>query len=519
MDLESYIARYSGETRLQRLLLIAQRTSDEAIAAQAFTLAEAQMKQDGNVRRYKEVFGYTSSTAAATRYTASDTSMEQQESSSSEAAAEQRIRRRRPPPSSMVMDEAWIHATEKSNREARHVLQGRLSTSQSHLQKEAIRNAYVALAQHDGKTGELREASASLFRAMDYCTSRSQTAQISLLVLELAFATESYQQAREHVTKVEHTMSNTSGMSSSSPPTPTAAASPSNAVNPLQDISIKLKVASGMERMAQGDYSTAADIFTTLCMTNSAAKIEWPGVTCAEDVAMYAALLSLATQSRDQILELAEHPEALELAPAMKDLLSQWSRANYVKCMQAFSEDTTSSSTSMILPFPDLYLSVGDKWEKLCQKIREKCLLEYLRPYQRVQLSTMEQLFPSVPNLQDTLVDLMGRGLLMNAKIDARANVLYKIPQKQESVNLLSMEKRVLDDTHAMLIRLACMEHDLSVQDGFGGHSSGGRGRRGGNRFAREGGTIDIDDDDSSDEDTPMMDVDTSAARNPEDLY
>ena len=56
-DLESYSAKYSGETRLQRLLMVARNTTDEALAAQAFRMAEHQMKADGNVKRYKQVFG------------------------------------------------------------------------------------------------------------------------------------------------------------------------------------------------------------------------------------------------------------------------------------------------------------------------------------------------------------------------------------------------------------------------------------------------------------------------------
>jgi hypothetical protein len=58
MDLESYSARYSGETRLQRVLLIARTTPNDALASQAFDMAEQLMKADGNVKRYKEVFGY-----------------------------------------------------------------------------------------------------------------------------------------------------------------------------------------------------------------------------------------------------------------------------------------------------------------------------------------------------------------------------------------------------------------------------------------------------------------------------
>jgi COP9 signalosome complex subunit 1 len=413
------------------------------------------------------------------------------------------------------MDQEWVVATEASNRNARHVLQGRLSTAQSHLHKEAIRTAYIALAQHDLKTGELRDALSSLLRATDYCTTRSQTAPISLMILELSFGLEEYGHVREYVTKVEHTLGAANSTTTASNTTPTAA-SPSPTAS-LQDVSIKLKIASGLERLAQGEYAAAANIFTKLTMTmnmtnlttsttSSSAKMAWSGVTCAEDIALYASLLSLATQDRSSILELAEHPEALELVPAMKDLLSQWSRANYATCLQAFSD----SDVGKFVPVGDLYLS-GPRWKALSQKIREKCLMEYLRPYQCVRLDSMSQLFPSIHNLQDTLVDLMGRGLIPNAKMDARANVLYKTEPKP-SVELAAMEQRVLDDTHAMLIRLGCLEYDLSVQDAVP------RGRR---AAVAAAAAARYDDESSDDEgDTPMLDADPqNSAANPEDLY
>lgn len=57
MDLEAYIGRYRGETRLQRLLHIGKTSPDASLVTQAYELAEIQMKEDGNVLRYKEVFG------------------------------------------------------------------------------------------------------------------------------------------------------------------------------------------------------------------------------------------------------------------------------------------------------------------------------------------------------------------------------------------------------------------------------------------------------------------------------
>jgi len=497
MDLETYIARYSGETRLQRLLLIAQQCPDEAVATQAFGIAEAQMKEDGNLRQYKKVFGLSGD---ASGETSGDMAMEfLGESKSSEGNL------RRPPPSSFQPDQSWMSSTEASNKDARHILQGRLSASQSQMHREAIRNAYVALAKHDAKTGNASAALASLFRAMDYCTSRTQSGQLSLVLLEVALNSGCYVQAREYVTKLEHTLQGNP-----------AGATSSEGTEILQDVSIKLQIASGLERMAQGDYTTAAATFSKLCKSygGAASKLDWPTVASADDIALYAALLSLATQGRTEILELAEHPEALELVPAMKELLLQWAKANYVKSIQAFSREGT------LLDFPDLYLSTGDKWEKLCQSIREKCLLEYLKPYQCVQLEHMSKLFPSIANIQDTLVDLMGRGLLEGAKIDGRANVLRKTQttSKNPATPTLraigQMENRILDDAHAMLIRLACLEQDLCVSDGL---SIGSRRRAA--AYGRD--HMVEDDDDSSDEDTPMMDADLHAvvAQNPEDLY
>lgn len=498
MDLETYIARYSGETRLQRLLLIAQQCPDEAVATQAFGMAEAQMKEDGNLRQYKKVFGLSMDTSGEA---SGDMAMEflGESNQSSEGNL------RRPPPSSA--DESWMASTEAANKDARHILQGRLSASQSQMHREAIRNAYVALAKHDAKTGNSSAALASLFRAMDYCTSRTQSGQLSLVLLEVALNSGCYVQAREYVTKLEHTLQGNP-----------AGANSSEGTEILQDVAIKLQIASGLERMAQGDYTTAATTFSKLCKNygGTTSKLDWPTVASADDIALYAALLSLATQNRSEILELAEHPEALELVPSMKELLLLWAKANYVKSIQAFSQEGT------ILDFPDVYLSIGDKWEKLCQSIREKCLLEYLKPYQCVQLEHMSKLFPSITNIQDTLVDLMGRGLLEGAKIDGRANVLRKttISTSSNPANLTlkelgQMENRILDDVHAMLIRLACLEQDLCVSDGVSGGS-----RRRVPAYGRD--HMVEDDDDSSDEDTPMMDADlqaAAAAQNPEDLY
>jgi hypothetical protein len=480
------------------------------------------------------------------------------------------VRCRRP---NRPFDLEWVATTKTSNFNTRQALMGRLSSAQSHLHKEAIRTAYLALAEHDLQTGSRSEGMANLMRSMDYCTTRTQTAQISVVLLEVAFGLESYSQVRDYVTKVEHTVgaaSVTAAMMATSGGGAVSSGSSSSDI--LQDIAIKLEIASGIERMVAGDYERAARILIPLVLKTSKSThdasntgshnamnsnqgnernpLDWPGVTSPEDLALYASVMGMVTQNREQTLRLAEHPDALELVPAVKDLLLQWSRSNYVNCMQAFaptldSNDTilsNSDRTSLLPMGVDVYLSPA-RWKDLARKVRESCLVEYLRPYQRVRLETMQQLFPSLGlNLVDVLVDMMSRGLLPRTRLDCRAGILFKVPPRKDPTRQLQViEEKIMDDVHALMIRLACLGADLCVYDpnNTSGRMGGPRDRSGGGRrmgraATMGGGTYiegggeagDSSDDENFDDnvitrvdepDTHMMDAD--AAMNPEDRY
>ena len=171
--------------------------------------------------------------------------------------------------------------------------------------------------------------------------------------------------------------------------------------------------------------------------------------------------------------------------------------------------------------------------------------MEYLKPYQCIQLDIMAKQFQPMTSdeLQDILVDLVGRGLVPNARMDARAKVLTKsVSQKSSSTSkalkhkLAKLEHRVMDDTYSLLIRLGCLENEICVQDNATPGARGGRRGlsigavvRGSGGYENDyhrglGGYshfhhADADDDLSSDDegDTPMLDV--SGEINPEDLY
>ena len=58
-DLETYISRYElhSETRLQRLTWIAKRAPTADIATLAYTFLERELKEIGNIKQYRAIFG------------------------------------------------------------------------------------------------------------------------------------------------------------------------------------------------------------------------------------------------------------------------------------------------------------------------------------------------------------------------------------------------------------------------------------------------------------------------------
>ena len=512
----------------------------------------------------------------------------------------------------------WANQTENSNRENRHILEGRLSTAQSRLHKDAIRTAYLALAEHDVRTGRdnhksLVEAivdqsssnkvknvnvNAALFRAMDFCATRLQTAQIGLHIIESAINAGDYATVNDYSERLGITLKSLRSMNATNRSTNSGSDPYQESL--LADIEVKVQIAKGIEKMVSGAYSEAATVLIPLVLRGSGTGggennnqqqnssggnnkdrhlLQWSGVTSPEDVALYAGLMCLVTKNRPMMIALADHPEALELVPSVKELLLYWSRANYAPCMRAFTGSSTTSTTATaislsqpLLPMGgvvDVYLSLP-RWNRLVQTIRETCLVEYLRPYQRVKLESLRDLFfpnndssssssssggrcNDLDSVIDAIADLMDRKLLPpTTRLDCRENILFQDEAPCDPAPVIrSMEERVLDDSHAMLVRLSCLEHDLAVMgDPRGGSKSSNEraaARRRQQRMGGRKGMVDSSDSDDDDGvyhnnnksyedqiegrsaaamgDTHMIDADSpsppiiNSAMNPEDMY
>jgi len=497
-DLEAYISRYhpTSETRLQRLLFIGEHAPDPGVSSLAWDLAERQLRECANVRQYRKVFSSRPS-----------------------------------------FDSEWADETDAAAQQQLEVLEGRLAAAQSHLNKEAIRAAYLALGDFHRRRGELRDAMRVVLRSREYCTNRGQTGHVCLLVMEMAIDLRNYSRVREYVSKAEHT-------------------SIPNDVN----FPSKLRVASGLACLAEGRYHEAAQKFISVA---GPPLDDFNSVVSTEDVVLYGSLLALATFDRSDLCRMLEPRSTgsatsndggsinaaatpingglermaagLELLPPVRDALRHFTRAEYRSCLNLLES---------LKPQLDLDLHLAPHVTILYEQIRDKCLEHYLRPYCHLQLDGMAQDFGlDSRTLQSILAKLIGQGRIGgNARIDCRTQTLatqqdekkMELDQeRQTKLRISRLSQHVLNEAYSMIIRLACVEHDMVVMNdnkrGSGGASSGGgtgggSGYWSGNRAGMDAEGLEeiYDGDESSDDgDTPMVDLVSGDfdMGNPEDLH
>jgi COP9 signalosome complex subunit 1 len=492
---ETIVTRYVGECRLQRLRWIMVKTSaatgnpsdplthaqQQLLRTAAAMAIQKSCQAEGNLHRYKELFEVLLGGGTI---------------------------------SGVAHDPQWFQEQQGLQKQNRAVLRHRLQAVQAHLHKEAIKAAYLALADHAIHCGDLVEAFHSVLRAKDYCTSRQHTTSVCLQIVELGILLGNAS-AKEYLVRLDHTIGND---------TPAY-------------YRLQIQITTGLERLLAGDYPAAAKHWSAVVKqgvvdpgetavfaggtaspsSSNSTAFRQSALLAPEDIALYAAFLALGCSPGSDMVALAEHPEALELVPNLREALVLFGR----RCDYRSAWEILEKSVFPLLAY-DLYMA--PHLAALQTMIREKAVASYWKAYDRVGLAVMADelgtgLVPSVDALREQLVSLIRRGVVQDSRIDLQTMTIHRDPPPPKDVQVRAkldvVTRRTLDDTYSTLTRLACLEHDLVVADGNNARRRGGRARGAG-----VGGIIDVAMNDDGDDDGPGSDMEIIGdAMNPEDLY
>lgn len=177
-----------------------------------------------------------------------------------------------------------------------------------------------------------------------------------------------------------------------------------------------LKIAHGIALLGQEKYREAA--FSFLSADSSISGSAYNELASQSDVAIYGGLLALASMDRNElqknVLDNAQFRTFLEQTPHIRRAVAQFVSGRYSACISILE----SYRPDYLL---DIYLQ--KHIPNIYSQIRSKCIIQYLLPFSRVSLETMEKAFgrPDQP-IEDELADMIQSGAL-----SARINMVDRV--------------------------------------------------------------------------------------------
>lgn len=216
------------------------------------------------------------------------------------------------------------------------------------------------------------------------------------------------------------------------------------------------EISMGLSLLGTEQYEEAVEHFLKVNPGISADK--YSDLVSPNDIATYGGLLALATKGREDLRDLLEQSTYRSFSvtePHLRKAITHFVNAKYSACLDVLE----SYRPDYLL---DVYLQ--RHVAKLYTKIRQECIVQYLKPFSRVTLESMEVFAAPGKCIEEDLVDMIRAGTL-EARIDkidkvvTTTSVSPRFKIQKDSINMLtSYKKDALDQARRMGILAADLE-------------------------------------------------------------
>lgn len=219
---------------------------------------------------------------------------------------------------------------------------------------------------------------------------------------------------------------------------------------------ITSKVIMGLCNMQSSNFKSATEYFISLEGVNN------NELASNSDLAVYILLCSMASMDRASIKsEVSQSKSFLTFSEdeaRLSDLIDSYLNCKFSKVMQIIERLRAQYSTdyfiSRILP-------------SLCDEIRNKCLIQYLKAFKNVKIADLAFNFEmSEKSLEEKLSKLITDGKI-DARIDAHEKVVRsrQVDQKHKlHRSVLETAKNFVSTTQAALLKMSMIQEDVILR-------------------------------------------------------
>ncbi|KAK4553313.1 hypothetical protein LTR86_009613 [Recurvomyces mirabilis] len=377
-------------------------------------------------------------------------------------------------------DDEHIAKQEESNRRQLSKLESELRGYKNNLIRESIRMGQEDMANHQLATGGplpdpanplstnaagYNAAYQAFGKMRDYCTTPTHMASMNLRLIYTAIlqAVSMQQLGSSAGTNWNNVLSTSSRLRTS---------------GVKEEEQIKLTpiatAMSGIAQLCQGNYRDAAAAFlATPKEYNTLGPVHGAdfgrAVASANDIAIYGGLCSLATLTRQELIDLVlggNFRAFLELEPHMRKAISLYTTAKYQACLDTLRRYYSDWSLDIFLGAQAMSARHGvSHVDLLFARIREKSITAYFSSFSQVSLSALATTFPpalsSSSSSSSSATAMMEEEVLRmieTKQLDARLDVengMLVAPRKETRSAAHEEAKRVAEEVErTLLLRL-----------------------------------------------------------------
>jgi COP9 signalosome complex subunit 1 len=308
----------------------------------------------------------------------------------------------------------------------------KISQSKNAGLKDSYRVHLIELADFYLKTGDLVNAMKVLQRAKDVTVTADHQFELFSLMSLVSLYKKNISFAQNNAQKIIHL----TGI-------------------PASQI-VTSKIIMGLCNMQSNTFKTATEYFLGLEGENN---VELASNT---DLAVYLVLCALASMDRSSIkTELMQSKSFLvfsEDESLLLDLVDSYLNCKFSKVMQNIEHLRSRY-------FPDYF--IGKTLSVLCDEIKNKCLIQYLKAFKTVQISDLCLNFEMSENfIKERLSKLITEGKV-DARIDAHEKVVRsrQIDQKNKlHKSVLNSAKDFVKTTQAVLLRISMIQEEVLIR-------------------------------------------------------
>ncbi|XBI01523.1 hypothetical protein VPH35_130279 [Triticum aestivum] len=278
LDVEAYVAPYSGRTRLARLMAISYKCGVEAIQFEALRVAHDEAKAGEDTMFYlyvvREIDGRLGQ--------------------------------------GYLLDQAWVDSVNRRAEQRKETLLSQLQIYQSNQIKESIRMGYNQIGDFYFAHGHLSEAFKSYIATEEHCSTSEHAIQMCMNAIHVNLELCDFARVLNYASKAKGSQ------------------------DPLSPITTaKLQAVEGLGYLGQQQYKLAALQFIE---TGPELGSNYSEVIAPQDVATYGALCALAlfnyTEIKTKVVENVQFGSFLDLVPEVKDLVNAFYYSQRNTCME-----------------------------------------------------------------------------------------------------------------------------------------------------------------------------------------